>query len=95
MITGAATMRITSDEGTDLTIDVEGLRGDADDGYLWDPDRGSGSRGGRPCPQPCPASCCRRGRANGVLAVDGCIVYEPAYDHETPSMPLVLTIEDS
>jgi hypothetical protein len=29
-----------------------------------------------------------KGRANGVLAVDGFILYEPAYDHETPSMPL-------
>jgi leucyl aminopeptidase (aminopeptidase T) len=34
-----------------------------------------------------------KGRGNGILAVDGFLLYEPAYDHEIPTSPVYLTIE--
>lgn len=95
LIDDARTMRITSDEGTDLTIDVTDLPGEADDGYLWDPDTGEWKSGWQTLPPAVPGVVLPVGRANGVIAVDGFILYEPAYDHETPSSPLLITVEDS
>jgi hypothetical protein len=95
MITGATSMRITSDEGTDLRIAIDGLSGQADDGYLWDPDRGDWKSGWQTLPPAVPGVVLPTGRANGVIAVDGFILYEPAYDHETPKTPLLLTVEGS
>jgi leucyl aminopeptidase (aminopeptidase T) len=34
-----------------------------------------------------------KGSGNGRIAVDGFLLYEPAYDHETPTSPVYLTIE--
>ena len=96
MMTASSVMRITSAEGTDLTIDIEGMPGERDDGYLWDPDtEGRSSRAGRRSRRPFPGWCCPWAGANGVVAVDGFILYEPSYDHETPKTPLLLTIEES
>jgi hypothetical protein len=95
LITDATVMRITSAEGTDLSLDIAGLPGEADDGYLWDPDREEWKSGWQTLPPAVPGVVLPTGRANGVVAVDGFILYEPAYDHETPKSPLLLTIEDS
>jgi hypothetical protein len=95
MISQAPVMRITSAEGTDLTIDLDGLTGEADDGYLWDPDRAEWKSSWQTLPPAVPGVVLPKGRTNGVVAVDGFILYEPAYDHETPKTPLLLSIEDS
>jgi hypothetical protein len=95
LLSAANTMRITSAEGTDLTIDIEGLQGERDDGYLWDPDMAEWKSSWQTLPPAVPGVVLPKGRANGVIAVDGFILYEPSYDHETPKTPLLLTIEDS
>ena len=84
LISASSTMRITSAEGTDLTIDIEGLPGERDDGYLWDPDAGEFKSSWQTLPPAVPGVVLPVGRANGVVAVDGFILYKPAYDHETP-----------
>ena len=88
-------VRITSAEGTDRKIDIEGLQGERDDGYLWDPDIAEWKSSWQTLPPAVPGIVLPKGRANGVIAVDGFILYEPSYDHETPKTPLLLTIEDS
>ena len=95
MITHAEVMHITSAEGTDLTLNIEDLPGEADDGYLWDPDGGDWKSRWQTLPPAVPGVVLPKGRANGVVAVDGFILYEPAYDHETPTTPLLLSVEDS
>ncbi len=60
MMTASNTMKVTSAEGTDLTIDIEGIDGEADDGYLWNPDTGEWKSSWQTLPPPCPAWCCPR-----------------------------------
>ncbi len=92
--TAASTCHITSEEGTDLVIDLASLEGEANDGFLWDPDKGDWKSNWAIVPPAQPGVLLPKGRGTGVIAVDGFLLYEPAYDHETPTAPVFLTIED-
>jgi leucyl aminopeptidase (aminopeptidase T) len=94
LFTAANTVRITSEEGTDLTIDAAGLRADPNDGFLWDPDKEDWKASWALLPPAQPGLLIPTGRTNGTLAVDGFILYEPSYDHETPLTPLLLHVKD-
>jgi leucyl aminopeptidase (aminopeptidase T) len=94
LFTQASTCHITSEEGTDIVLDIEGLSGDAGDGFLWDPDKGEWKTSWAIVPPAAPAIMLPKGKGNGVIAVDGFILYEPAYDHESPTSPVYLTIEN-
>jgi leucyl aminopeptidase (aminopeptidase T) len=93
LFTEATTCHITSEEGTDITIDIDRTVGDPADGFLWDPDRGEWKTSWAIPPPATPGVILPAGRGNGVIAVDGYLLYEPAYDHETPTAPVYLTIE--
>jgi hypothetical protein len=94
LLTQASTCHIKSEEGTDIVFDIEDLSGDAQDGFLWDPDKGEWKTTWEIVPPANPGVNLPVGRGNGVIAVDGVLLYEPAYDHESPPSPVYLTIEN-
>jgi hypothetical protein len=94
LLTQANTLHITSEEGTDIVFDTEGLSGDANNGFLWDPDKDEWRSSWETLNIACPGITLPKGRGNGVIAIDGFILYEPAYDHECPPSPVYLTIEN-
>ena len=89
----ARAMNITSEEGTDITFNVEGLEGVPQDGFLWDPDQEKWKGTWEAAVPAAPTMVLPKGRGNGILAVDGFLLYEPAYDHEIPTSPVYLTIK--
>lgn len=94
LFTRASHCRITSEEGTDIEFNIEGLDGNPSDGFLWDPDKETWKSSWAIVPPAQPGITLPAGSGNGTLAVDGFLLYEPAYDHETPSSPVYLTIEN-
>lgn len=94
LFTQAKECHITSEEGTDIVFNIEGLIGNPSDGFLWDPDRGEWKSSWAIVPPAQPGLTLPKGSGNGIIAVDGFLLYEPAYDHETPTSPVFLTIED-
>ena len=94
LLTQASTCHITSEEGTDIIFDIEGLTGDKNDGFLWDPDKGEWKSSWETMNTAQPGIALPKGRGNGVISVDGLLLYEPAYDHESPPSPVYLTIEN-
>jgi len=92
LFTRASTLRMTSEEGTDFTLDLAGLEGISSDEFLWDPDRKRHTGTWAALPPAAPGVVIPKGRGDGVLAVDGFLLYEPAYDHERPTGPVLLTI---
>jgi len=93
LFTQSDTCRITSQEGTDIEFDIRGLSGTPSDGFLWDPDKGEWKSSWAIVPPAQPGITLPKGSGDGVIAVDGFLLYEPAYDHETPTSPVFLTIE--
>lgn len=94
LFTQASHCHITSEEGTDIEFNIEGLEGSPSDGFLWDPDKGEWKSSWAIVPPAQPGLTVPAGSGNGVIAVDGFLLYEPAYDHETPTSPVYLTIEN-
>lgn len=94
LFTQASTCHITSEEGTDFTVDISGIEGAANDGFLWDPDKQDWKSSWAIVPGAQPGVTLPKGKGNGIIAVDGFLLYEPAYDHETPTSPVFLTIEN-
>ncbi len=96
LLTKGSSLRITSDEGTDITIDITGLVGNPNDGFLWDPDKKEWRNiKWVLLPPSQPGLVLPTGSSNGVIAADGFILYEPAYNHETPKSPLRIRVEKS
>lgn len=93
LLTDASLARITSEQGTDLTIDLEGIVGEAADGFLWDPDRGRFKTRWDLLPPAQPGVTLPAGRANGTIAVDGFVLWSPE-DIEVPDTPVVIDVED-
>ncbi len=93
IFTQADSLRMTSEEGTDFELDIQGLEGISSDEFLWDPDLKKWTGTWASLPPAAPGIVIPKGRGNGVLAVDGFLLYEPAYDHETPNSPILLTFE--
>ena len=93
MFTRANKLRMTSEEGTDFELDIKDLEGISSDEFLWDPDLKKWTGTWASLPPAAPGIVIPKGRGNGVMAVDGFLLYEPAYDHETPNLPILLTFE--
>jgi len=94
LFTEASTLRMTSEEGTDFEMDISGLEGISSDEFLWDPDKKQMTGTWAALPPAAPGIVIPKGRGNGVMAVDGFLLYEPAYDHEKPTGPVFLTFEN-
>ena len=90
----AETLRMTSEEGTDFELDIQGLQGISSDEFLWNPDLKKWTGTWASLPPAAPGIVIPKGRGKGVMAVDGFLLYEPAYDHETPNSPVLLTFDN-
>ncbi|MDH3467619.1 MAG: hypothetical protein OES26_17210 [Gammaproteobacteria bacterium] len=93
VFTSAKTLTMTSEAGTDFEMNIEGLPGVSADEFLWDRDQNEWTGTWSTLPPAHPGLVIPKGRGDGILAVDGFLLYEPAYDHETPASPVFLTIE--
>lgn len=85
------TLRVTSSEGTDYTVDIGDLNGDRFDGFLWDREVGEWVSNYQFTPGATPGVVIPKGRGDGVLALDGLFLYENV--HHLPKEPVFLTIE--
>ena len=94
LFTNASTLHMTSEEGTDFELDISGLEGISSDEYLWNKEEQKFTGTWSALPPAAPGIIIPKGRGNGVMAVDGFLLYEPAYDHEKPTGPVFLTFED-
>lgn len=94
LFTNAKTLRMTSEEGTDFELDISDLEGVTSDEYLWNKEKQEFTGTWSALPPAAPGIIIPKGRGNGVMAVDGFLLYEPAYDHEKPTGPVFLTFED-
>ncbi len=93
LFTNAGSLRMTSEEGTDFTLDIDSLDGFTSDEFIWDPDKEEWTGTWAALPPAAPGINVPKGRGDGVIAVDGILLYEPAYDHERPTAPVFLTFE--
>ena len=91
--TAARELHMTSEEGTDFRLFIDDLDGISSDEFLWDPETGTRTGTWSSLPPAAPGLVIPKGRGDGILAVDGFLLYEPAYDHETPAAPVLLTVE--
>jgi len=92
--TEAETLHMTSEEGTDFRLFIGDLEGISSDEFLWDPDKKKWTGTWSALPPAAPGIVIPKGRGDGVIAVDGFLLYEPAYDHEKPTGPVFLTFEN-
>lgn len=86
------TLRVTSAEGTDYTVDISDLTGDTFDGFLWDRETAEWVSNYQFTPGATPGVVIPRGRGDGVLALDGLFLYENV--HHLPREPVILTLKD-
>ncbi len=91
LMTEGRSMRVTSKEGTDYTVDISDLRGDSFDGFLWDRESGQWVSNYQFTPGATPGVVIPKGRGDGVLALDGLFLYENV--HHIPREPVRLTVE--
>ena len=85
------TLRVTSAEGTDYTVDISDLGGDTFDGFLWDREVNDWVSNYQFTPGATPGVVIPEGRGDGVLALDGLFLYENV--HHLPKEPVMLTLE--
>ena len=93
IITRADEARITSDEGTDLIVDLRGSKCEANDGFLWDEEAGEFRMRYEFLPPASPAVDQLQGDADGILAVDGFVQHGWWSRNEVPRTPVLLRIE--
>lgn len=91
LFTGAKTVTMTSAEGSDFTMDVEGLAGFHSAEFLWDRDKGEKIMEWATLPPAAPGIVLPKGRGDGVVAVDGVIMLEANY---MPRSPVLLTFDN-
>ncbi len=89
LFTRSKTLRMTSEEGTRFELDLDGLEGIVRRVPVGSgPEKHTGTWAA--LPPAAPGVVVPKGRGNGVIAVDGFLLYEPAYDHERPTGPVFL-----
>ncbi len=81
---------VTSREGSDYTVDISDLKGDTFDGFLWDRDSAKWVSSYQFTPGATPGVVIPKGRGDGMLALDGLLLYENV--HHVPKEPVLLKI---
>lgn len=91
MFTKASRVHMTSEEGSDFTMNIEGLHGYHANEFLWDADKKE-KIFDFACPPPAhPGIVLPKGTGDGVVAVDGLLMLEDA--NYIPKSPVFLTFE--
>lgn len=91
LFTSASEVRMTSEEGTDFTMNIEGLKGIASHEFLWDPDTQTKILDWSALPPAAPGIVLPKFRGDGVVAADGFFLYSDL--HQFPKSPVFLTFE--
>ena len=91
LFTDARQLRMTSEEGTDFTLDIDGLQGVASHEFLWDYDKNQKIVDWSALPPAAPGLVLPKFSGEGVVAVDGFFLYSDV--HQFPSSPVLLTFE--
>ncbi|MDA9722031.1 hypothetical protein N9U55_01970 [Luminiphilus sp.] len=91
MFEQANELRITSEEGTDFTVNIKGLESIASHEYLWDPDTGEKISAWSALPPAAPGLVLPKHAGDGVVAVDGFVLYDDV--HEVLTDTVLLTFE--
>jgi leucyl aminopeptidase (aminopeptidase T) len=91
IMTAGSTMRVTSEEGTDYTVSIKNLEASPFDGFMLDHETGQIVSQYEITPGALPGFVLPVGSGDGVLAIDGLLLYENV--HTLPRDPLLLTIE--
>ena len=94
LFTDANMLRMTSEEGTEFELFIGDLEGADGDEFLWDRDKNQMTPAAwATLPPAGPGIVLPKGRGDGIIAVDGVLLYEPAWDHEKLTGPVFLTFE--
>ncbi len=91
LFTQASKLRMTSEEGTDFTLNIAGYDGIASHEFLWDPEKGTKILDWSALPPSQPGIVLPKYAGDGVIAVDGFVLYADL--HEYPGGPVFMTFE--
>jgi leucyl aminopeptidase (aminopeptidase T) len=89
--TDASVLHMTSEEGSEFTLNIQGLKGVASHEYLWDPEKGQKILEWASLPPGAPGVVLPKFSGNGVVAADGFFLYSDV--HQFPRSPVFLTFE--
>jgi leucyl aminopeptidase (aminopeptidase T) len=89
----AKTCKLITGDDDELVVDISGLPGHPDDGFLWDKDQATFKSNYGILPPAQPGVTIPRGCTNGTISVDGTVLWHPIY-HEEPRSPLKLRYQD-
>ncbi|MFC7050991.1 hypothetical protein [Emcibacter nanhaiensis] len=91
IMSAGKSVHITSEIGTDFTLDVEGVSAEAGHGFMSDPETGEVVTPYQITPGAMPGYLLPAGSGDGILAIDGVTLYENV--HQIPQDPVFLTLE--
>jgi leucyl aminopeptidase (aminopeptidase T) len=89
--TNANEVRMTSEEGTDFTMNIRDLEGIASHEFLWDYERGKKILDWSALPPAAPGIVLPKFTGDGVVAADGLFLYSDL--HQFPVSPLLINFE--
>jgi leucyl aminopeptidase (aminopeptidase T) len=87
----ASEIHMTSEEGTDFRVNIEGLKGVASHEFLWDYEKGTKILDWSSLPPAAPGIVLPKFAGDGVVAADGFFLYSDV--HQFPDSPVFLTFE--
>jgi len=91
LFTGAKEVHMTSEEGTDFTMNIQGLKGVASHEFLWNYEKKEKILDWSALPPAAPGIVLPKFTGDGVVAADGFFLYSDL--HQFPSSPVFLTFE--
>ncbi|MFT4797637.1 MAG: leucyl aminopeptidase (aminopeptidase T) [Candidatus Azotimanducaceae bacterium] len=91
LFTNSKVVHMTSEDGTDFKIDIEGLQGFHSSEFLWDRDRNQKIMEWATLPPAAPGIVLPKGAGNGVVAVDSVMMLDDA--NYLPKSPVYLTFD--
>lgn len=91
IMTQGQSLHLHSEEGSDYHLDISDLVADSFDGFQWDNDTQEFVSSYAYVPGGMPGFVVPQGRGDGVLALDGLLLY--SHSHVVPAEPVLLTIE--
>ena len=91
LFTQARELRMTSEEGTDFTLNIAGIDGIPFHEFLWDYENGTKILDWSALPSSSPGLNLPKYAGDGVIAVDGFILYDDL--HEYPISPVFMTFK--
>jgi leucyl aminopeptidase (aminopeptidase T) len=89
--TNASVVRMTSDEGSDFTMNIRGLKGIASHEFLWDYEKNQKILDWSALPPAAPGIVLPKFTGDGIVAADGFFLYSDL--HQFPRSPVFITFK--